>query len=601
LSRSPAKVYRRLSPFRDLLNRPFNGAAYVGVEQGKRLRAAMLTMPLSLRRLVQTSAQFCHDRRANTAITFAIAVIPLMAFIGSAVDYSRASSVKVELQSALDATALMVSKSAASMTATQLNSTANNYFLAQFSEPSATNVAFNAAYSTSGGSNVVVTGSADLPTQFLGIIGITKISLSGSSTAKWGSTRLRVALVLDTTGSMNDDGKIDALKTATKNMLTQLQASASTDGDVYVSIIPFSKNVNVDPANYNANWIDWTDWEAEPAVLDTTKGGSKPSNWKQVGPGSSCPFSNNSHGFGCVSTATSTTSVSNIPSSGSAKGYICPGTDSGRANSTKIGIMYNGCYDSNLYDCTGSSCSCSSWSNCSCSGSGSSKHCKSTSDYVHVWRPSGTNAAPSHSTWNGCVTERGSTSAPVSDYDRLTTAPSTSIQASLFPAEQNSYCSPTIMGLSYSWSSMSTLVDSLYPLGATNQPIGLVWGWQSLVGGGPLTMPAKDPNYTYSDVIILLTDGLNTLDRWYGNGSSTSTSVDTRMYDSSGLGTCKNIKDSGVTIYAVQVNTGGDPTSTLLQNCASDSSKFFLLTSATQIITTFQAIGTNLTKLRIAQ
>jgi hypothetical protein len=39
----------------------------------------------------------------------------------------------------------------------------------------------------------------------------------------------------------------------------------------------------------------------------------------------------------------------------------------------------------------------------------------------------------------------------------------------------------------------------------------------------------------------------------------------------------------------------------LLQNCASDSSKFFLLTSSSQIVTTFQQIGTNLTQLRIAK
>ena len=41
-------------------------------------------------------------------------------------------------------------------------------------------------------------------------------------------------------------------------------------------------------------------------------------------------------------------------------------------------------------------------------------------------------------------------------------------------------------------------------------------GWMSLVGGGPFpTPPAKDPNYKYQQVIILLTDGLNTQDRWY--------------------------------------------------------------------------------------
>ena len=77
------------------------------------------------------------------------------------------------------------------------------------------------------------------------------------SQVKWGNTRLRVALALDTTGSMADDGKIDALKTATKSLLDQLKAAAAKDGDVYVSIIPFSKDVNVGKANYQATWIDW--------------------------------------------------------------------------------------------------------------------------------------------------------------------------------------------------------------------------------------------------------------------------------------------------------------------------------------------------------
>jgi hypothetical protein len=65
--------------------------------------------------------------------------------------------------------------------------------------------------------------------------------------------------------------------------------------------------------------------------------------------------------------------------------------------------------------------------------------------------------------------------------------------------------------------------------------------------------------------------------------------------------TCDNIKAAGIVLYTIQVNTGGDPTSTLLQNCASTSDKFYLLTTASQINTTFNTIGTNLTKLRVAQ
>ena len=75
---------------------------------------------------------------------------------------------------------------------------------------------------------------------------------------------------------------------------------------------------------------------------------------------------------------------------------------------------------------------------------------------------------------------------------------------------------------------------------------------------------------------------------------------------SGGAGTCKNIKDSGVVLFTVHVNTDGDPMSTLLQNCASPNSvepkgpKFFHLTSAADGHT-FKLIGTNLARLRIAK
>src|SRR5262249_31011103 len=108
---------------------------------------------------------------------------------------------------------------------------------------------------------------------------------------------------------------------------------------------------------------------------------------------------------------------------------------------------------------------------------------------------------------------------------------------------------------------------------------------------------AMDPNYTYQTIIILLTDGLNTQDRWYNSAAQ----IDARERMS-----CDNINAAGITLYTIQVNTGGDPTSTLLQNCAGspgkypDASQFFLLTSANQIVTTFNQIGIELSRLRVA-
>jgi len=563
----------------------------------------LLAFHIAIACLGRAARRFAAARRGSVAIIFALTLIPMLALTGAAVDLGRANAVKTSLQEALDSTALMASKNAATQTSAQVQSSAQSYFSAMFTRPDVSNVKFTASYSSGGGSNVLVSGSADMATDFMAIVGFKKITVTATSTAKWGSARLRVALVLDTTGSMASDGKIDALKTATKNLITQMQNAASVDGDVYVSIVPFSKNMNLNPSNYSANWIDWTAWESEPAILST-----KPNNWDQIGPGSACPFSTSGYGFACTNgPVNNSPNTSTIPSSGSYSGYICPDVDGGNKNSLKIGLYYNGCYNSVPTTTTttttvssGFNASCNGYSNCTCTGTGFGKVCKQTTTttgqpYTHTW------VKNDHSTWNGCVADRGTSSGPSSDYDRLATAPSSSITASLFPAEQNSYCSPVVSGLSYNWTSMPSQVDSLYPLGATNQPIGLVWGWLSLVGGGPLTSPAQVSGYTYTNVIILLSDGLNTQDRWYGNGSATSTQVDARMYDSSGNGTCANIKAAGIVIYAIQVNTGGDPTSTLLQNCATDSSKFFLLTSATQIITTFNTIGTNLTKLRIAQ
>lgn len=562
-------------------------------------------MPAIWTHLRRCLADFRRANAGNVAMTFALASLPLVGTVGFAVDYSHANAVKAAMQAALDSTALMLSRDAATLSNADLQTKANSYFTALFTRPEAKNVTITASYSTTGGSQLAVNGAAAVPTSFLGVIGYQNINVTGTATAAWGSTRLRVALVLDTTGSMADDGKLDALKTSTKSLLTQLQSAASTNGDVYVSIVPFSRGVNVGSSNYSATWIDWTEWEGEPAYMATwLANSSNKSTWDQAGPGDSCPFSSSKTGFSCVSSPTTGASSTNsIPSSGTYSGYICPGVDSGGKDGTKAGFYYNGCYNSTTYSSTGSSATCTGHSNCTCSGSGSSKTCKTNSGYFeHTW------VKNARSTWTGCVADRGSTTAPgtTAGNDQTATAPATSDTTTLYPARQDIYCPQTALGLNYNWSSMSSVVDSLYANGGTNQPVGLVMGWHSLVGIGPFTAPPKDSNYTYTDVIILMSDGLNTWDRWYGTGSGTNTSVDYRMYDTSGKGTCANIKTT-VTLYTIQVNTGGDPTSTLLQNCAggpdklSDPTKFYMVTSASGLGAVFTAIGTNLTKLRVAK
>ena len=434
---------------------------------------------------------FRSAKRGNVTVTFALATLPIIGFVGAAVDYSHANSVRTALQAALDSTALMLSREAANMTTSQLNTKALDYFKAMFNRPEATNVAITPSYTTSDGSQVTVAGSADVPTNFMAIMGHAYLKVGGSSTVKWGNSRLRVALALDVTGSMSDDGKMPALKTAAKNLLNQLKSAASQNGDVYVSIVPFAKDVNVGASNYQQSWVKWS------GASDT--------------------------------------------------------------------------WDENNGDCNNYSGWSEPQTKSSCQSKGGS------------WTPK------NHNTWNGCVTDRDQ------NYDTTNTAPTTSVNATLFPAEQYSYCPTAVMGLSYDWTALSNKIDALQPRGGTNQAIGVQWGFQSLTAS-PFSIPAKDPKYKYSEVLILMTDGMNTQDRWYGSGSSYSSAVDARQKI-----LCDNVKAAGITIYAIQVNTGGDPTQSVLQYCASSSDKFFLLTSANQLVTTFNTIGTALSNLRISK
>ena len=275
--------------------------------------------------------QFGCAEGGNVMLTFALLTVPMMGVVGSAIDYSRANSAKASMQAAADATALMLSKDAAGLTTAQINSKASAYFTALLHNTDLTNVKVTPTYSTSGGSQIVVSGTGTVTTTFMKIVGFSKLDVDVSSTVKWGNSRLRVALVLDNTGSMSSAGKMTALQTATKNLLDQLQAAAAQNGDVYVSMIPFVKDVNVDPVKYNETWVDWTDWEAEPPFVAQKKKSGWSStqwdNWEKVAPGSTCPFTDSAYGFHCKdrpATLSGASNISAIPSSGTYKNLDLP-------------------------------------------------------------------------------------------------------------------------------------------------------------------------------------------------------------------------------------------------------------------------------------
>ena len=529
---------------------------------------------------VRAFSKFFRNSDANVAMIFAISIIPVTIAAGAGLDLSRAMIVKSNLTEALDAAALSVA-STNGLTQAQMQTQAQNYFNANYKVDA--NYGVPATVSVAVGTqSVTVTTNVPMPTTLMGIAGIHTVTVNASSTVVWGQTKLWVSLVLDNTGSMSQSDssgtKIAALQSATHQLLTMLQTASANAGDVQVAIIPFAKTVKVGTSYVNAAWIDWTDWLAAPP-------GGAPAT--TLGPGDNCPWSTGSNGFQCTVNPTNNSSTtSTIPNSGTYKGYICPSVHSADATTGLGGHYYNGCYTSVATGTTtqvssGSSATCTGYTNCTCTGSGGSKKCKAN-NYTHTWT---TNAK---SSWTGCVMDR------TQNYDTDNTTPTNA--ATDFPAENTDNCvSSTLGGLGYDWTALSNQVDAMSPGGSTNQTIGLAWGWQAMTGGSPLSAPTLPANT--SRFIILVSDGLNTQDRWSGDGSNQASVVDARMAIA-----CTNAKAAGIVVYTIFVDLNGTQgNSTVLQNCATDSSKYFDLTTSGAIITTLNQIGQQITNLRVSQ
>ena len=201
--------------------------------------------------------RFLVNRDGNVAMMFAICLVPLLVAIGAAVDYARLADARELMQHSLDATVLALSSEAPKLTAAQLNTRAAQVFNVNFPSGKADNVIVSATFTQTNGAVIAATASGSVPMTFLNLIDIPSKTLAVASKSAWSSKRLRVALALDNTGSMAYSGKMSALKTATNNLIDQLQSQSTTDGDIFVSIIPFNRDVNVGPINNDKTWIYW--------------------------------------------------------------------------------------------------------------------------------------------------------------------------------------------------------------------------------------------------------------------------------------------------------------------------------------------------------
>jgi Flp pilus assembly protein TadG len=216
------------------------------------------------------------------------------------------------------------------------------------------------------------------------------------------------------------------------------------------------------------------------------------------------------------------------------------------------------------------------WDDANGTCSKSSYHSKSNCTANNgQWTPA------SHSTWNGCVNDRDQNN------DVLNTPTLPGSPATMYRAHQASACPASMMALSYDWPALNSKIDAMTPTGNTHVTIGMQLAWQTLSPVAPFSAPPPAPDL--DKVVILLTDGQNTRNRW----STSQSSIDARTQK-----VCENAKADNIRIYTVRVIDGN---ATLLKSCASKPEMYYEVSQAVQLNSVFASIAQNLANLRISK
>jgi len=149
-----------------------------------------------MRNLLCLMKRFRGDRRGNIAVIFTIALLPILSAIGCVVDYSRATQFKSKLQAAADAASVgsIAKLSPAFIAAGSMTGNgpipagvtdAINIFNGNMS--GVTGFTLNsmtpAVTKTASAVTSVVSFSADVPTMFLGVMGKSTMTVTGTSTS----------------------------------------------------------------------------------------------------------------------------------------------------------------------------------------------------------------------------------------------------------------------------------------------------------------------------------------------------------------------------------------------------------------------------------
>jgi Flp pilus assembly protein TadG len=502
-----------------------------------------------------------RNRRANVAVTFAVAALPVSMMVGMGVDIANATRVKMALQDATDEAAISLARQQVTIADSAISSTALSYVQASYTKTSTVTIT-NATIDRTA---IIATidDQATVPMFFSQLVGVSSMKVNAHAVAQ--GLELEVSLVLDTSGSMADSAgsggsKISALRTAVNDFLTSMFGTQSTSQRVSIGIVPFATNVRIVAAGStpSSTYMDTGGLEGDPyADFDSTTY-TRFQLLTQM---------NQSWG-GCVMTRPPPYDVTDdTPSTSNPATLFIPWFAPDEPD-TNLGWGSNQ-YENDYISDTGGTCS------------------GSTSNKTDLWREQRSckykNARPSSG--NG----------------------------------PNYLCdSNAITPLTNSLSTLQSAANALQANGNTNILEGVMWGWRVLSPGQPFTQGKAYAAPNNRKIIILMTDGMNNYggasnmnDSSYftygfarkgliGQVTSNNDTLD-NLLDDKTTTACTNAKNAGIVIYTIGFGSGANGSASLLQGCATQKTYYYAPQNSSDLDPVFQQIAQSINNLRLSQ
>ncbi len=195
---------------------------------------------------------FRHHAGGGVAIIFAMSAVVMILVGGVALDYERFDRVQSSLQEALDS-ALLAAANSGDTSNSNIDSIIANFLSVNWSSKNPNiKVKYNYQVSADG----VITGKAHavMKTTLLALAGRSRMNVDVTSQVVRANTALELALVLDTTGSMNSNNRMVELKKAATDLVKDLVKVGGNN--VRIAIVPYANYVNIGTVYKDQTWLD---------------------------------------------------------------------------------------------------------------------------------------------------------------------------------------------------------------------------------------------------------------------------------------------------------------------------------------------------------